>query len=309
MFGFPPSPLQQIRLSALERAGVRLFLKRDDLIDPYLGGNKWRKLKYNLRCAQQSKATCLLTFGGAYSNHIYAVAEAGRRFGFKTIGVIRGEPSAAANPTLSFARSCGMQLHFVDRATYRRKHEAEFLARLRDRFGPHFLLPEGGSNTLALPGCAEIVAELDVQLPSGYDVLVTPVGSGGTLAGLASGLAGRTTQAFGFAVLKGGRSLADAVSQLLTSAGSVSGAWRLDGEYHFGGYARCDETLFAFIREFRATTGVQLDPIYNGKMLYGLFDQIRQGAFSRGTTLVALHTGGLQGWAGISEKYGLTLGQ
>jgi len=306
---FPASPLHPISSLELDRAGVRLFLKRDDLIDPHLGGNKWRKLKYNLVQAHEQQEATLLTFGGAYSNHIYAVAAAGKRFGLRTIGVIRGEPSSAANATLSFARSCGMHLYFVDRAAYRRKHEAEFIAQLRDRFGPHFLLPEGGSNTLALPGCAEIVAELDAQLPSGYDVLATPVGSGGTLAGLASGLVGRTTQALGFAVLKGGQGLVDDVSQLLASAGSAAGQWRIDQNYHFNGYARCNETLFAFIKNFRASTGVQLDPIYNGKMLYGLFDQIRLGAFARGTTLVALHTGGLQGWAGISEKYGLTLGQ
>jgi len=306
---FPTSPLHLISSPELDRAGVRLFLKRDDLIDPHLGGNKWRKLKYNLVQAQEQQETTLLTFGGAYSNHIYAVAAAGKRFGLRTIGVIRGEPSSAANATISFARTNGMQLHFIDRATYRRKHEVEFLAHLRDRFGPYFHLPEGGSNALALPGCAEIVAELDAQLPSGYDVLVAPVGSGGTLAGLASGLAGRTTQALGFAVLKAGRGLADDVAHLLASANSASDSWRIDHDYHFGGYACCNETLFAFIKDFRASTGVQLDPIYNGKMLYGLFDQIRLGAFACGTTLVALHTGGLQGWAGISEKYGLTLGQ
>lgn len=303
MFDFPPSPLHQIRLSALERAGVRLFLKRDDLIDPYLGGNKWRKLKYNLRCAQQSKATCLLTFGGAYSNHIHAVAEAGRRFGFKTIGVIRGEPSSSSNPTLTFARDCGMHLHFIDRQRYRGKADPAWLGQLSELFGPFYLLPEGGSNALALPGCAEIIAELDDQLASGYDVIAVPVGSGGTLAGIASGLVGRAVQVLGFAVLIGGERLATEAAQLLVCAGGDAGPWRIESTYHFGGYARCDADLFAFIHDFRVATQVQLDPIYNGKMMYGLLDQIRQGAFARGTTLVALHTGGLQGWAGIANKY------
>ena len=303
------SPLHRLDLPALTRAGVQLFLKRDDLIDPHFGGNKWRKLKYNLRKAREMNARALLTFGGAYSNHIHAVAAAGQKFGMQTIGVIRGEAASASNTTLTFAQACGMHLHFVDRAHYQKKTDSAWLLQLEDEFGPFYHLPEGGSNGLALPGCAEIVGELDLQLPSGYDVLAVPLGSGGTLAGLVSGMVGRASQVQGYAVLKGEADLAQRVTQLLAGAGVGNAAsWRIDSRYHFGGYARCDAELFGFLNEFRQTTGVQLDPIYNGKMLYGLLENIRRGEFARGTRIVALHTGGLQGWVGIARKYKLNEG-
>ena len=194
-----PSPLTEIDDDRLARAGVRLYLKRDDLIDREIPGNKWRKLALNLEAARDGGYSALGTFGGAYSNHIRATAAAGQRHGFATIGVIRGEEHRPLNPSLRAAAACGMRLTYLDRASYRRKAEPAVIAALHDRFGDFYLLPEGGSNALAARGCAQIPAEIPVP----FDVICCPCGTGGTLAGIAAGL--RTGQrARGFSALRGG---------------------------------------------------------------------------------------------------------
>lgn len=194
-----PSPLAELHDDRVARHGVRLLLKRDDLIHPELTGNKWRKLKYNLEAARDYGARTLLTFGGAYSNHIRAVAAAGHYFGFATVGVIRGEEHLPLNDTLAYAVSRGMRLAYLDRGTYREKMKPEVIRRLREEFGDFYLVPEGGSNALAIPGCAELVEEIAER----FDVICCPVGTGGTLAGIASAL-GEGQRAIGFSVLKGG---------------------------------------------------------------------------------------------------------
>jgi 1-aminocyclopropane-1-carboxylate deaminase/D-cysteine desulfhydrase-like pyridoxal-dependent ACC family enzyme len=273
---------------------VRLILWHDD--------NKARKLKYNLLAARQQGHNALLTFGGAYSNHIAAVAAAGHQHGLRTIGLIRGEATLPLNPTLAQAAAHGMQLHYLDRSSYRRRAEPAFVAELLARHGPAYVLPEGGTNALALPGCAELVAEIRQEMV--FDTLAVAVGTGGTLAGLLTGLAGRQ-QAIGIAALKNGSFLQAEIDTLTQQAtGRVFDNYSLCTNYHFGGYARYSPELLAFIRQFQQQHGPLLDPIYTGKMMAGVFDLLAKGHFPAGSTVVAIHTGGLQGWAGWHARHG-----
>jgi 1-aminocyclopropane-1-carboxylate deaminase len=285
-----PSPIQEISDPLLGDGSFNLYLKRDDLISAEFPGNKWRKLKNNLEAARRGGCRTLLTFGGAYSNHVRATAAAGRRFGFVTIGVIRGEEHQPLNPSLRYAVTQGMRLSYLDRASYRRKAEPDVLAALRDRFGEFYLLPEGGSNAMAARGCAELPAELSAQVP--FDVLCVPCGSGGTLAGVAAGL---TTgqRAIGFSALRGGaRFLPAAVLALQEAAfGGRRGQWQADDEFHFGGFARRTPELDRFIAGFRDRHGLTLDRVYVAKMMYGLYTHAARGTFSPGTTVVAVITG------------------
>jgi 1-aminocyclopropane-1-carboxylate deaminase/D-cysteine desulfhydrase-like pyridoxal-dependent ACC family enzyme len=285
---------------AAGRQGVRLLLWRDDLVNPDLPGNKARKLKYNLMAARAQGYACLLTFGGAYSNHLAAVAAAGRLYGCGTIGLVRGEEHQPLNPTLARCHADGMQLHYLDRTTYRRRTEPEFLAEMQAQFGHPYLLPEGGTNALALRGVAELVGEL--RQHTDFDAVAVAAGTGGTLAGLALGLAEASypARAVGVAALKGGdflRADIDALTQ--AAAGRTLTNYELHTGYHCGGYAKLPPELRAFIRQFEADFGVLLDPIYTGKLLAGLLDLIDKGHFASGSTVVAVHTGGLQAWAGF----------
>ncbi|HEB63125.1 MAG TPA: 1-aminocyclopropane-1-carboxylate deaminase/D-cysteine desulfhydrase [Gammaproteobacteria bacterium] len=284
-------PLQKIEDKILDKAGVRLLIKREDQVHPVISGNKWHKLKYNLEVAQAQGHDKLLSFGGAYSNHIHALAGAGKAYNFNTIGMIRGEAYNPLNPTLQFAIDQGMQLHYLSRSDYRHKYEPEILDQLKERFGEFYLIPEGGSNALAVKGCREIIADINVP----FDVITSPCGTGGTLAGLIAGLECKK-KAVGFAVLKGAHFLQDDIAQLLRDANEPGFEnWEVNLDYHFGGYAKTKPELLSFIDEFEAQHNIPLEPIYTGKMMYGLFDLIRQGKFPRGTIIVAIHTGGLQG--------------
>jgi 1-aminocyclopropane-1-carboxylate deaminase len=270
-------------------------------LHPTIPGNKWRKLKYNLAAAQAQGKTMLLTFGGAYSNHIAAVAAAGQALSLATLGFIRGEEHLPLNPTLSAATAAGMQLQYLDRDSYRRKSDPAFWQQLQQQYPLAYLLPEGGTNKLAVQGCTEIVQ--DISLP--YQVLCCAVGTGGTLAGIIAGLAGEK-QVIGFPALKGGDFLAPEISRLVQEyAGRDYPNWHLETAYHFGGYAKLKPELIQFLRDFKQQHQVALDPVYTGKMMYGLFDLIRQDHFDPGTTLVALHTGGLQGLQGFRERLGI----
>jgi len=282
-----PSSVAELHDERLDRAGVRLLVKRDDLIHPEIPGNKWRKLKHNLAAATAEGHDTLLTFGGAYSNHIRATAAAGHLFGFRTIGIIRGEEHLPLNATLNYAVGRGMTLSYLDRATYREKHTPEVIESLTAEWGRFYLLPEGGSNALALRGCAELPAEVSQD----FNVICCPVGTGGTLAGIASGLrAGQT--AIGFSVLKGGEFLVDEVTRLQQEAfGEPTGNWRVECGYHFGGFAKSTPQLQGFIDDFAGRHGVLLDWVYVAKMMFGVFDLIEGGAFPRGTTVLAVVTG------------------
>ncbi|HYK31004.1 MAG TPA: pyridoxal-phosphate dependent enzyme [Streptosporangiaceae bacterium] len=282
-----PSPMQRLADDRLRAAGVEVWLKREDLIHAEVPGNKWRKLKYNLAEARGRGDRTLLTFGGAYSNHIRAVASAGSRCALSTVGIIRGEQHLPLNPSLAFAVRQGMRLGYLDRDAYRRKADADVLDGLRAEFGSFYLLPEGGSNELAVLGCAEIPAEIDM----GFDVICCACGTGGTLAGIAAGL--RPGQrAIGFSALKGGSFLEREVDALqFRTFGSRRGDWRIETGYHFGGYARATSELEAFIADFRDRHGVVLDRVYVAKMMYGTYSLARAGVFEPGSRVVAVITG------------------
>jgi 1-aminocyclopropane-1-carboxylate deaminase len=282
-----PSPVVEIDDDRLTAAGVRVLLKRDDLIHPEVPGNKWRKLKYNIATARELGFETLLTFGGAYSNHIRATAAVGSYCGFSTIGVVRGEEHLPLNSSLRYAVSRGMRLMYIDRTMYRAKTTDVVIEALRDEFGDFYLIPEGGSNADAVRGCAELPAELDASV----DVVFCAVGTGGTLAGVAAGL--RTDQVvIGVPVLKGGAFLEDEIVGLQEQVyGERTGPWRLECDYHFGGYAKRTPELGEFIDDFEVRHGLRLDWVYEAKMMYALFDQVARNAFPRGTTVVALISG------------------
>ena len=242
----------------------------------------------------------MLTFGGAYSNHLAAVATAGRLYGFETVGLVRGEAHEPLNPTLAKCQADGMALHYLDRSTYRRRAEPEFLLDIQRKYGPAYLLPEGGTNALALRGVAELIPEL--RQHTDFDAVAVAAGTGGTLAGLALGLAeaGYPARAVGVAALKGADFLRAEIDALtLAAAGRTLGNYELHTSYHFGGYAKLPAELRAFIQAFEADYGVLLDPIYTSKLLFGVLDLIEKGHFAPGSTVVAVHTGGLQAWAGF----------
>lgn len=277
--------------------GCRLFLKREDLLHPEISGNKFRKLKYNLQQALAQGEECLLTFGGAYSNHIAATAAAGKIAGVRTIGVIRGEElgwdlekTLRENSTLAYARRCGMQLEFISRSRYREKASEDFIEGLKYHFGNFYLVPEGGTNALAVRGCEEILAKDDKD----FEFTAVAVGTGGTLAGL-SRSAGKGQKILGFPALKGDFLSAD-ISRLTHRQN-----WELISGYNFGGYARVNLDLINFINEFQKKHQILLDPMYTGKLVFGIFDLLKRGCFPPNSRILMIHTGGLQGVAGFNK--------
>ncbi len=285
---------EAIHLPILKKTGITLSIKREDKIHAFISGNKYRKLKYNLQEASKQKHTALLSFGGAYSNHIAAVAQAGELFGFKTIGIIRGEELAdkvSENTTLTFARSKGMKLVFVSREQYRKKNEQTFLESLNlpvDRF---YTIPEGGTNELAVKGCEEILNEQDKQ----FNYIACCVGTGGTIAGLTNATTAKQ-QVIGFPALRGDF-LTNDIRKFVHRNN-----WTLIHDYSFGGYAKVNRPLIEFLNEFYHLTGIQLDPVYTGKMMFGILDLIKNSYFKKGTNILAIHTGGIQGIAGMNQK-------
>jgi 1-aminocyclopropane-1-carboxylate deaminase len=287
MLSYSPTPIQEIHDPAFDKAGVRVLIKREDLNHPFVSGNKWWKLKCNLEEALRSKHTTLLTFGGAYSNHIYATAAAARELGLKSIGIIRGEETFPLNQTLSFASSQGMKLEYASREVYREKSEQSFIDLLHSMFGDFYFIPEGGTNELAVKG----VTEFAQALGSEFDYLCCAVGTGGTMAGLVQGVS-RKKEVIGISVLKGGEFLNEEVSKFLKVP---SDSWRIVSDYHFGGYAKKNNALESFINQFESTQSILLDHVYTGKLFCGVFDLIDKNYFRRGSTILVLHSGGLQG--------------
>ncbi|AXK31496.1 pyridoxal-phosphate dependent enzyme [Streptomyces armeniacus] len=320
-----PSPLQEVADERFARRGVRLLLKRDDLIHPALPGNKWRKLAPNLRAAAETGHRTLLTFGGAYSNHLRATAAAGRLLGFATVGVVRGEELADRPLNASLARCAadGMRLHFVSRAAYRRRNDPAWTAGLHDRFGDFYAIPEGGSNALAVHGCTELGHELRGRT----DVAAVACGTGGTLAGLAAGLGTYGAEdtygtpstsstsapgcALGIPVLKGGFLGAEVERLQREAFGGPRGDWTLDDRFHCGGYARTTGELDAFAADFAARHAAvlarddlgasgegahdggtdRLDRVYVAKLLFALRTLTVEGSFAPGSTVTAVITG------------------
>lgn len=283
----------KIDLPLLSAKGIQLAFKREELLFPGISGNKYRKLKYNIQAAKAAKQHTLLTFGGAFSNHIAAVAYAGAVNGFKTIGVIRGEELASLplNPTLEKAKSHGMSFHFVTREAYREKHRPQFVAKLQETFGHFYLIPEGGTNALAVKGCTEILHELDTK----FTHISVAVGTGGTLSGLAEA-AFDHQEILGFPALKG------AFLQKDICNFTQQNNWSLFESYHFGGYAKVTPTLVHFANQFNMDTGIVLDPIYTAKMVFGVMNLIANDYFESGAHILMIHTGGLQAIEGMNEK-------
>lgn len=279
--------MQEIREPLFEERGIRLWIKRDDLIHPDISGNKWRKLKYNLEQAQRQQKQHLLTFGGAFSNHIRAVAAAAALMGFSSTGIIRGDEARALNANLDFAQRQGMQLVFWDRQRYREKDTPAYTELLKQEFPDSYLIPEGGSNSLALPGVAELFDEIEIP----FDWMCCACGTGGTLAGLVSKLRGRA-QLIGFPALKGGGFLEKEILDLLGERENA-GYFSLETDFHFGGYAKKKPELLAFIRGFQERHCIPLDYVYTGKMMYGVYDKIEQEDFPSGSRIVVLHSGGV----------------
>lgn len=271
---------------------ITVVIKREDLIHPFVSGNKFRKLKYNLLEAKKKHYETLLTFGGAFSNHIAAVAYAGKENGFKTIGIIRGEElqnKIIDNPTLLFAQNCGMQLEFISREAYRSKSEPSFLDGLKQQFGDFYHIPEGGTNLLAIQGCEEILTTEDAE----FDYICCSIGTGGTISGIINSVLPHQ-KVLGFPALKG-----DFLNEEIRNF-VHNDNWELITEYHFGGYAKVNEVLIQFINQFYAENQIPLDPIYTGKMVFGVIDLIQKNYFPAGSKILLIHTGGLQGIQGMN---------
>jgi len=293
---FSPSILTPIRSPFLEKYGVELWLKRDDLLHPIISGNKWRKLKYSLNHALNLNKTTLISMGGAYSNHLHALAFVGKMLGLKTVGLIRGEE--IDTPTLQDLKVFGMELRFVSRGDYRTLRDYKTWDSLPNGAENEYWLPEGGASTFALQGVRELVDEIEQD----YDVLCVACGTGTTLAGLISA-APENVAVLGFAALKNAAFLNHDVAQLVEKPRDN---WHIFLDYHHGGFAKMTVELHTFMADFTVQTGILLEPIYTGKLVFALYDLIAKNHFSRGQRIIALHTGGLQGNRGFTQKVKIT---
>ena len=278
--------IQELKSALLSDKKVRVLVQREDLIHVHVAGNKWRKLKYNLLEAKMKGYSKVLTFGGAFSNHIVATAAAALEMNMQCIGVIRGEEYLPLNPTLMQAKKYGMNFQYIDRVTYREKSKIDW----SEYYPYYYVIPEGGTNTLAIKGCEEIIQNHD------FDTVCCACGTGGTLAGIINSLKVHQ-KAIGFPVLKGGDFLRNDIHQYVKNSN-----WKLCLDYHFGGYAKLDKDLIDFMNDFNKTQGIPLDPVYTGKLFFGVFDLIAKGYFREGSALLLIHTGGLQAIAGVNQK-------
>jgi 1-aminocyclopropane-1-carboxylate deaminase len=287
------SPVHQITNPLFDTHGVKVYLKRDDLIHPMISGNKWRKLKYLLKVAQRQLKNHLVTFGGAYSNHLLATAAAAAKFGFKATGIVRGE--AVDNNTLFLCKLHGMQLQFTDRESYRDKP-----ALFTKYFGADenaFFIDEGGSSADGARGCSELVDELTDT----YDHIFCACGTGTTAAGIINGLTKHQhqTKFNAVPVFKNGGFIKDEIDKFLIAPANYD----LHFDYHFGGYGKATDELISFVKEFVAATGIVIEPVYTGKMMYALYDLISKGYFKPGSKILAIHSGGIWGLLGMKDRF------
>lgn len=290
---------QPVELPLLKEKEITLHVKREDLLHPVISGNKFRKLKYNILEAKRLNKTTLLTFGGAYSNHIVATAGAGKEYGFETIGIIRGnelgndlEKTLKENPTLQTAYGFGMKFDFIDRQTYREKSSVVFLKEIQEKYPNAYILPEGGTNDLAIKGCEEILLPEDEY----FTHIACAMGTGGTVTGIINATHKRQNILV-FPSLKG-----NWVEREITSLRPNKLNWNVISDFHFGGYGKVSEDLINFVNSFKSETGIPLDPVYTGKMMYGLFQMIQNNEIPKGSKVLAIHTGGLQGIQGMNQK-------
>jgi 1-aminocyclopropane-1-carboxylate deaminase len=289
---FKPSNLTKIDDPLLAQYQIELWMKRDDLMHPVISGNKWRKLKYSLDHALSSGADTIISMGGAYSNYLHALAYTGKALGLKTTGLIRGGQPEKLTPTLCDMQSWGMELKFVSRSDYRLLRQYKGYHDLPGLKPQQYWLPEGGAQALALKGVAELVEEIDVF----YDIICAPCGTGATLAGIIDAVPEQVS-VMGFAALKNAEFLQTDVESLLPRPCSN---WQINLGYHFGDFAKTNAELMTFIANFEFKTGIPLEPVYTGKMMYALYDLIAKHAFKPGKRIIAVHTGGLQGNRGFT---------
>jgi 1-aminocyclopropane-1-carboxylate deaminase len=287
------SPVHQIKNQLFDEKGLKVFLKRDDLIHPIISGNKWRKLKYLLKRAQAENKNHLVTFGGAYSNHLLATAAAAAKFGFKATGIVRGEE--VNNDTLFLCRLHGIELLFTDRESYRDKP-----ALFTKHFGDNpaaFFIDEGGASAEGAKGCSELVDELTEP----YDHIFCACGTGTTAAGIINGIQKHklTTQFNAVPVFKNGVFIKDEIDKFLLTPVE----YHLHTAYHFGGYGKTDKRLIDFIKQFVAETGILIEPVYTGKMLYAIYDLAAKDHFKPGSSILAIHSGGIWGLLGMKDKF------
>jgi 1-aminocyclopropane-1-carboxylate deaminase len=296
-----PSPLQQLPSSLVEDKSISIWIKRDDLIHPVISGNKYRKLKYNLAHLKEHNLQEVVTFGGAHSNHIDAMAFLGNQEGLKVTGIIRGEEPKELSPTLSKALELGMRLEFVSRSEYRLRNDMGYLTTLQKEHPNAMIIPEGGANELGVRGCEDIVTECQEVVD--FDYITVDCGTGATLAGMVRPLKPHQ-KVIGIQVLKGEDFISPEVHRFNTIPFQN---FRVLTDYHFGGYAKYESELIDFMQWFYAKTNIKLDPVYTGKQFYAVFDQIKKSAFPSGSKLVLVHTGGLQGLAGFEKRYGIRI--
>ena len=283
---------QEISFPLLKEKQIQLFIKRIDQVHDDISGNKWYKLKYNLIKAKEQGAKSILTFGGAYSNHIAASACLAKEHGFSSIGIIRGEEHFPLNPTLGFAVAQGMKIHYISRRDYKLKHTVSFLEKLKVKFGDFYLIPEGGTNELGVKGTEEILDKNDIQ-----DYVCCAVGTGGTVSGIINST-NDNQNVIGFSAIKGLSDLEKDVSRFVNRDNYV-----LISDYCCGGYARLTYELVEFVNHFHTTQNISLDLIYTGKMMFGIMDLVDRDYFPIGSSILAIHTGGLQGNRGMNERF------
>ena len=291
-----PSPITKISSNFLDKKSINIFIKRDDLIHNVVSGNKWRKLKYNLQQARKNGYNSVLSFGGAYSNHLHALSFAANQMNFNSIGVIRGDKCEKMNQTLSFCKDKNMRFHYLDRSTYRNsKYSRDVLITLQNLFGDFYMIPEGGNNLFGVQGCEEILKEVNID----FDYILCSVGTGCTAAGLIKSI--RSSQQFlGFSPFK---KVEEQKKNIFNYCNSHLTNWDILADYHFGGFNKFNDNLIKFIRQFYLDYNIQLDIIYMGKLFYALFDLIKSDFFAKKTTILILHSGGLQGLQGFNFKY------
>lgn len=295
-----PTPIDEIIDEYTKSANIRLFIKREELNHPTIQGNKYWKLLYNIKEAQSQNKDTLITFGGAFSNHIYATAAAGESSRIKTVGIIRGERIQPLNHTLQSAVDFGMELHFITREKYKEKQTTSFLDELHFKFNNAYIIPEGGTNSLAIEGCKELGSEIEQQ--DHFDTICLSVGTGGTISGLISSI--QHADILGFSSLKGNFLEKEIENLIQDTNNNALCPWEINTAYHFGGYAKHKPELIEFINTFKQVHNIQLDPIYTGKMMFGIYNLMEKGEFRKNARVLAIHTGGVQGINGFNKRYG-----
>lgn len=281
------SPISIVHTEQLDHAGVSLSVKREDLLHPTISGNKWRKLKYNFKDALDNGIETVVTFGGAFSNHIFSTAAASHALGLKSVGIIRGEYDKS-NPTTKFAKQCGMELRFVDRPSYREKENSEAVKSILLEYSNYLLIPEGGSNDLAEKGLHELSLEIN---ESHHNIIMVSAGTGSTATGILQNLDSNKSL-WVFSSLKSEYLKGEILSK---TDPSKHAQLKFISSYHYGGYGKTPNELINFMNDFKAQTEIPLDPIYNGKLISGFSDMVEQSKVNSKHSYLWVHTGGLQG--------------